>query len=248
VLFQDNEKGVLAHSWYCQNSDKGQLEPKDLAGLVFRVRNIAVGDGQLSRRMLWQTTPERALYFFGEIHVLDSTVVPSSDRTDFEDNHSRTQLADRCVRIKSNLSRKDGQESAIRRFDEVLDKGLDVVSKRERDLKARQVPIELKEEVLFEVRQIEENVRKRLQGPKSTKATNRAKRLMGRTRRLLQSMRKQPQAFFDLSEEMKFDRRLSTLYEAVVEVLKEEFSDDPERLEKAIARVHKYVREKLRDQ
>jgi hypothetical protein len=248
VLFKDNEEGVLAYSWSCQNSEKGQLEPKDLAGLVFRVRNIAVGDGQLSRKMLWKTTPERAFYFFGEIHVLDSAVIPSSDRTDFEDNHPRTQLAERCVRIKSNLSRKAGQESAIRRFDEVLDKGLEVVSKRERDVKARQVPIELKDEVLYEVRQIEENVRKRLQGPKTSKTANRAKRLMGRTRRLLQSMKKQPQAFFDLSEELKFDRRLRTLYEAVVEVLKEELSDDPERLENAIGRIHKYVREKLHRQ
>jgi len=248
VLFKDKEEGVLAYSWYCQNSDKGQLEPKDLAGLVFRVRNIAVGDGQLSRRMLWKTTPERAFYFFGEIHVLDSTVVPSADRTEFEDNHSRTQLVERCARIRSNLSRKAGEESAIRRFDEVLDKGVELVSKRERDVRAHQVPIELKEEVQYEVRQIEENIKKRLQGPKTSKAANRAKRLMGRTRRLMQSMRKEPQAFFDLSEEMKFDRRLRKLYEAVVEVLKEEFSDEPQRLENAIGRIHKYVREKLQEQ
>jgi hypothetical protein len=58
-------------------------------------------------------------------------------------------------------------------------------------------------------------------------------------------MRTQSQVFFDLSAELKFDDRLRTLYEAVVEVLKEEFVDDPERLESAISRIHKYAREKL---
>ena len=245
VLFNDKEEAVLAYSWSCQNSNKGQLEPKDLAGLVFRARNIAVGDGHLSRKMLWKATPERASYFFGEIHVLDPNVVPSSDRTDFEDNHARTQLVERCIRIRSNLSRKAEQESKIRRFDEVLDRSLDTVSKREREVRARQVPIELRDQVLYEVRQIEENVRKRLHGPKTSATTNRAKRLMSRTRRLLRSMRTQSHVFFDLSAELKFDDRLRTLYEAVVEVLKEEFADDPERLESAISRIHKYAREKL---
>jgi molecular chaperone HtpG len=246
VLFKDNEEGVLAYAWYCQNADKGQLEPKDLAGLVFRVRNIAVGDGQLSRKMLWKATPERASYFFGEIHVLDSNVVPSSDRTDFEDNHARTKLVERCGRIRSNLSRKAEQESKIRRFDEVLDESLEIVSKRERDVKSHQVPIELRDQVLYEVRQIEENVKKRLHGPKTSKTANRAKRLMGRTRRLLRSMRTHSRVFFDLSQELKFDSRLRTLYEAVVEVLKEEFADDPERLENAISRIHMYARQKLK--
>jgi hypothetical protein len=196
--------------------------------------------------MLWKATPERASYFFGEIHVLDSNVVPSSDRTDFEDNHARTKLVERCGRIRSNLSRKAEQESKIRRFDEVLDESLEIVSKRERDVKSHQVPIELRDQVLYEVRQIEENVKKRLHGPKTSKTANRAKRLMGRTRRLLRSMRTHSRVFFDLSQELKFDSRLRTLYEAVVEVLKEEFADDPERLENAISRIHMYARQKLK--
>lgn len=108
VLFDDKQPNVLAYCWYCQNTGKGQFEPKEDAGLVFRVRNIAVGDGQLTRRMLWRTTPERAAYFFGEIHVLDQEVVPSSDRTDFEDNDARHRLALRCQRISSILRKKAG--------------------------------------------------------------------------------------------------------------------------------------------
>ncbi len=47
ILFSDERSDILAFSWYCENIVKGQFEPKDKAGLVFRARNIAVGDGQL---------------------------------------------------------------------------------------------------------------------------------------------------------------------------------------------------------
>src|SRR5262249_14824766 len=65
ILYRDDESDVLAYCWYCQHSEKGQYDPKERAGLVFRVKNIAVSDGQLSRQMLWEKTPERAFYFFG---------------------------------------------------------------------------------------------------------------------------------------------------------------------------------------
>jgi hypothetical protein len=123
VLFDDKKPEVLAFCWYCQNQGKGQLDPKDDAGLIFRVKNIAVGDGQLTRRMLWKTTPERSFYFFGEIHVLDPEVIPSSDRTDFEDNNARDRLIQRCLRVSTILRKRAGEESEMRRFEETLDKG-----------------------------------------------------------------------------------------------------------------------------
>jgi hypothetical protein len=245
ILFKDNEQEVLAYSWYCQNGDKGQLVPKDRAGLVFRTKNIAVGDGQLSRRMLWKGTPERAIHFFGEIHVLDPDVVPSSDRTAFEDNHARTRMSQRCIRIASILNRKAGDESAIRRFDEALDESLAVVSRREREIRAGQVPLELRDQVLYEFRRIDEDMRKRLRGPRTTRTVSRANRLMGRARRLLHSIRKQEKGFVDLGSELGFDSRLRALYEAVIEVLKEEFKDDPQRLENIINRIHQYARARL---
>lgn len=210
------------------------------------MKNIAVGDGQLSRQMLWDRTPERAFYFFGEIHILDAGVIPSSDRTAFEDNAARKRLEERCVRIASNLNRKAGEESAMRRFDEILDQSLEVIARREKQAKAGQLPVELEDQVVYEFKRIEEDVRKRLKGPKTPTAANRAKRLMGRTRGFLQSLKKNPEVFSDLKTELRFDPRLRALYDCAVQVLKEEFSDDPERLESAIERIHEYARAKFR--
>jgi hypothetical protein len=244
VLYQEDKQEVLAFSWYCQNADKGQFEPKEESGLVYRVKNIAVGDGQLTRRTLWEATPERAFYFFGEIHVLDPKVVPSSDRTDFEDTSARTRLHQRCVRIASILRRKAGEESTRRRFDESVAKGNETISERTKELQSGTLPLELKDEVLFQIQKVQEDVQKRLKRSKDERAKRRARRFLARSRKLFSTIRKDRKGFFDLEKALKFDRRLRVLYETVIQVLKEEFRHDPERLERIIRRVHDSIKAK----
>jgi len=244
VLYEDDKPEVLAFCWYCQNADKGQFEPKEDSGLVYRVKNIAVGDGQLTRRTLWKLTPERAFYFFGEIHILNPKVVPSSDRTDFEDTEARTLLYKHCVRISTILRSKAGEESARRRFDEVLVKGNETVSGRARELKSGTLPVELKDEVLLQIQKIQEDVQKRLRRTKDNAAKRRAQRFLVKTRKLYSSIRKNGQGFFDLQKALKFDRRIRTLYDTVIQVLKDEFRHDPPRLERVIRRIHDAIKGK----
>jgi hypothetical protein len=245
VLFDDRKPEVLAFGWYCQNREKGQLDPKDDAGLVFQVKNIAVGDGQLTRRMLWQTTPERASYFFGEIHVLDSDVVPSSDRVDFEDNAPRGRLARRCQRISSILRAKAGKESAVRRFDEAIEDANEVIARRADEVSSGKVPLELRDEVSFEIKKIQEDLQKRLKGPKSPTAVRRTHRLMKKSRSVLTSLQTPSTGFVDLQRDLKFDAKLRALYETIMEVLKEEFRHERQRLERTILRIHEALRARL---
>jgi molecular chaperone HtpG len=245
VLFDDKKPEVLAFCWYCQNHAKGQFDPKEDAGQIFRVKNIAVGDGQLSRRMLWKTTPERSFYFFGEIHVLDPEVVPSSDRTDFEDNTARDRLINRCMRVSTILRQKAGKESALRRFDEAIEKGNEIISTREGEVKAGDVPVELKDQVVFEIQKLQEDVKKRLQGPKTPQSARRARRLLGKTRRILRFVKGGQRGFVDLQAELSFDPKLRTLYETIMEVLREEFRQQPERLERLVRRIHDALRARL---
>jgi hypothetical protein len=249
ILFDDNKPEVLAFCWYCQNAGKGQFEPKELAGLTFRAKNIAVGDGRLSRKMLWKSTPERALYFFGEIHVLDDEVIPSSDRTDFEDNKARTRLAERCARIASNLNRKAGDQAQARRFVEVVDKSTDTVKTREAEIKAGTLPSELREQVVFEMQKIQEDVNKRLTDGKNIhpRATaTRAKRLVGRTRRLLQTLRTTDSGFVDLEKMLRMDAKARALYDTIMEVLREEFRHDTARLERIVRHIHDAVKTRFK--
>lgn len=244
VLFYDEKPDLLAYCWYCENAEKGQFEPKEDSGLVYRLKNIAVGDGQLTRRTLWRRTPERAFYFFGEIHVLDPDVTPSSDRTDFEDNSARSRLYKRCVRIASNLSRKAGEESARRRFHEVLTEGNDALSKREKDLNTGQLPVELKDQVVFETQKFQEDVQKRLERTKDEKAKSRARRFLGRSRRLLATIRKE-KGFLDLQKALRFDNKLRLLYDTIIETLKNEFRHEPGRLERLIRAIHQAIKSKV---
>jgi len=248
VLYDDKQPEVLAFCWSCQNSEKGQFDPKEKAGVVFRAKNIAVGDGQLTRKMLWNSTPERAFHFFGEIHVLDSDVIPSADRTEFEDNKARTRLASRCARIASNLNRKAGKESEVRRFDEIVEKSADVLKTREAELKAGTLPLELREQVVFEMQKIQEDVNKRIKGaPKREHTLKRAKRLMGKTRRLLRNLRTDEHTgFVDLQRTLHFDPKVRALYNVILDVLREEFRHDAARLERIIRRIHEAVRTRFR--
>jgi hypothetical protein len=245
VLYQDDRSDILAFCWYIQNSEKGQYDPKDNAGLVFRIKNIAIGDGHLTRQLLWKQTPERAFYFYGEIHVLDPQVVPSSDRTSFEDNEARARLAERCKRISSNLNRKAGQESAIRRFEEVLDEGSDLVATREDQMKTGQVPLELKDQFVYEIKGIHEDIQKRLKGPKSAKAATRAAFVLAKAKKLIREVKREDSGFLDISKELQFNKKLQYLYNCIIEVLQEEFEGEPERLERIVRKLHESIRQRL---
>jgi len=155
--------------------------------------------------MLWRLLLNAPFYFFGEMHVLDPEVIPSSDRTDFEDNRARVRLVNRCLRVSTILRKKAGEESALRRFDEALNKGSEIIATREGEIKAGGVPVEIKEQVVFEIQKLQEDVKKRLKGPKTQRSVRRAQKLWGRRGRILRFVKSGERGFVDLQKELKFD-------------------------------------------
>jgi molecular chaperone HtpG len=236
VLFKDKGQEVLAFAWYCQNLKKGQFKEKENSGLVFRVKNIAVGDRHLARKSLWEATPERAFHFFGEIHVLDPEVIPSADRTDFEDNGARRQLYKRCVRISSILNRKAGEESATRRFKEALNDARGFLDQRQQQLADHQLPVELREEVVFQLKKFQEDIEKRIPGSQAP-LKSAGKKFLRRSQKFLNRLQAPSNQFFDLQKELRLSPKLRALYNIVMGILKEEFRSDPDRLERIIRRI-----------
>jgi Histidine kinase-, DNA gyrase B-, and HSP90-like ATPase len=246
ILFEDDQPDVLAFSWYCQNAKKGQFKEKEDSGLIYRVKNIAVGDRHLTRKTLWKTTPERAFHFVGEIHVLDPEVVPSADRTDFEDNAARKRLYERCLRISSNLNRKAGQESATRKFREVLVNGNKFLNEREQQLEKGQLPVELQEQISFECQKLQEDVQKRVVATQDDSLKRSGRRFLVKSRRFLKRLKNGgANLLFDLQRELRLNRRMRSFYDAVISVLKEEFQHDPERLERIIRKIHEAIKTKV---
>lgn len=109
---------TLAFGWACQNKEDKQLPETGHRGLSFRIKNISIGDYRLARTLLWKQSGHLAYWFFGEVHVIDQEVVPSSERSSFEDNAARQQLIDRCqVDMIAPLERTARQRSGLANAD-----------------------------------------------------------------------------------------------------------------------------------
>ncbi len=118
-IYDENEENLVAFCWYCMHSERGQIKedvsvsgvPMQIGGLVYRIRDIRIGDAYLTRRTLWRTTPERSLWALGEIHILDENIEPTSDRNDLIDNNSRYNLYQQCTVVAKEISRRAGKLS-----------------------------------------------------------------------------------------------------------------------------------------
>jgi hypothetical protein len=258
-IFAKDSSGLIAFSWFCQHLGKGQFREIDLgdkrgqrhpnSGLQYRASNFAIGDATLTRKTLWQTTPERAFYFFGEIHVLDAGVTPTSDRDNFEDSSARGHLYDCCKEVADVLSFRAGLESAQRRFDEVVDKGEDFVADTEKQLAGGTLENELKEEKEYEIQKLLEGLGKRLkqshhssQGKDRT--VRRAKTVIRKAQRLYRRLKTKDDAerLVDITKEMKMTAETKSIYNSIISVLREEFFQEPGRFGSVIRKIHEVLR------
>jgi Histidine kinase-, DNA gyrase B-, and HSP90-like ATPase len=104
-----NPNKVLAYCWYATKGQKilGKVRPSGkifavdgedskkkqrYAGLVFKLFGISVGDRSLPLRALWPKSSPRALWFTGEVHIVDKDISPTTDRSDFVENEARDRL------------------------------------------------------------------------------------------------------------------------------------------------------------
>jgi hypothetical protein len=122
VVDQANPNKTLAFCWY---ATKGQqildqirpagkiftvdgddaMEKKRFAGLVYKLFGFSIGDRSLTARTLWGRSGPRALWFTGEIHIIDKDVSPTTDRSDFVENEPRKRLYQGAQRIPLKLNK-----------------------------------------------------------------------------------------------------------------------------------------------
>jgi hypothetical protein len=256
IFVDDTAEGpLLAYCWYCMHASKGQFPEKETHGLVYRFKNFAVGTSQLPRETLWTASPERAFYFFGEIHALDDGLVPASDRDEFEDNHARKRLYQRCTRIARVLNQEARVESDRSRFDTVLGRTEDALAQRGRELDQGELPAELRANVEFEIRKALENVGtrlkratgKRVKTTRDTELIARGTKVQRRAKSLLRRL-SQPDAdagFFDILKKVPLNEQAQALYQVVVEVLRDELASEPARLEQVLKALHAKIGQRL---
>jgi len=245
-LNEEESAPLLAYCWYCGNSEKGQFADKENSGLIYRVKNFAIGDRQLTRETLWTATPERAFYFFGEVHVLDEAVIPSSDRTDFEDSEARVRLYQRCRRIAQILNQRAGTESAQRTFGEAIGGATELINLRQSEVTQSQLAIEIKPDVVYELRKTVEDLQKRIDrtagkrkpSQKDIQLVNRGEKVLKNAKGLLKRM-ESGKGFSDITQQLELGEQAKQVYQIVIECLREEFSSDLKRLERVVDSINK---------
>ena len=256
IFADDTAEGpLLAYSWYCMHASKGQFPEKETRGLVYRFKNFAVGTPQLPRETLWTASPERAFYFFGELHALDNGLVPASDRDEFEDNKPRKRLYQRCARIAQVLNQEARVESDRSRFDTVLGRTEDALAQRRRELDRGELPAEIRANVEFEIRKALENVSarlnratgKRVKTTRDTELIARGTKVQKRAKSLLRrlSQADADAGFFDILKKVPLDEQAQALYQVVVEVLRDELASEPVRLEQVLKALHAKIGQRL---
>lgn len=260
VFAANGSDQLIGFSWFCQHAGKGQFRESaegevqgrrhPASGLHYRMSNFAIGDSMLARKTLWHTTPERAFYFFGEIHVLDVGVIPTSDRDEFEDTSARGRLYDQCREVASILSFRAGLESQQRRFSEVVDGGQKFLTETESELKSGKLETELKEDKEFRVQKLLEDLSKRLKQTSGSKHNNpvtikRAKRVLKhaeRIRRVLKTNGGGHQMFVDIGKEIHMDSKTKAVYDTIISILREDFRQEPERFAAVVRKIHEALR------
>jgi hypothetical protein len=102
-----NPNNILALCWYATKGQRmldelrpagkiftvdGDGDKKRFAGLVYKLFGFSVGDRHLPVKTLWDRSFPRALWFTGEIHIIDKEVQPVTDRSDFIESDARRRL------------------------------------------------------------------------------------------------------------------------------------------------------------
>jgi hypothetical protein len=112
---------LLAYCWYASKGKEilGRIRPsgkifavdgddvekkRRFAGLAYKLFGFSIGDRTLPQRTLWIRALPRALWFTGEIHVIDKAVMPTTDRSDFIESDARKNLYRAAKQISAKLN------------------------------------------------------------------------------------------------------------------------------------------------
>jgi hypothetical protein len=241
---------LLACYWYCEHVNKGQFKDTPRRGFFYRVKNFAVGDNQLPRTTLWKYSPERSFYFFGEIHVCDPSVIPSSERANFEQNEARENLY-RLGRtqIADSLNRIAGVSSDTRRAKDFIEAAEVVVQETEAAFKSGTIPREAQFNRLVDLHNSVEQVAKRIRNAPSD-YQERGQKVMSTGRQLVEKLaqakprEKKGEGIYDIKTTLNFDKSAARLYDIVIDVLKDELIDRPQEYERILKRIHSALEER----
>ncbi len=246
ILVPDSKdkKKYLAFCWYCEHKYKGQIKPINISGLVYRYKNFIVGDNYLTRTTIWKTASHLAFYFIGEIYIINSAIVPTSQRDDFEQSMVRDGFYKDAEVIANQLNALAYGSSNIRRAEDHIKEGAEVISSINEDIKKKDPALrDLSVQKIAKLVNVIDNIKKRKKNiPKDDKKTKfLAEQVVKEAKKLLKEVEdvgKPEKAEFDIVKKLKMETQAEQVYSTAVRTLKDFFVDEPEVLEKVLRAFH----------
>lgn len=257
---------LLAFCWYSGNAEQilGKLRPagrifevddgdsaelkRRFAGLVYKLFGFSIGDRSLPERTLWTTARARALWFTGEIHIIDKDVMPTTDRSNFVENAARATLFsqarkalpptlnDLAQTISDNRKAFADSDRAKREFED-LKRKLESGAIERGDLKSHREDINkcLKklDERKCSDKEIQDFKKNVLDVGKSLVSDlNNPKKL------------KAGASIADLASELEMTAKARKVYQIIMETLQQHFSADKDEYHRVAEKIYKALRDR----
>ncbi len=248
----DTEEGSntpIAFAWACQNLEEKQLPEIGPRGLSFRQKNISIGDKDLVRNSLWATSGHLAYWFFGEIHVVDNSVVPTSERTNFEDSASRARLIKRCQKhMISDLIKKCRTRSGKANFEKKKVELEEILRNTELALERKEISKENKLYAAAKLLTAKDGVRKRrvkLESQEKAAVAKLYERVDSLVAQLSEAKPEEEKrsGIFDIKQHLTLSKEEWKIYDVTIDFFRDFFADDEETCARAI----RIYQEKLMD-
>jgi hypothetical protein len=262
----DNAAEVLAYCWYTCNADEildkmratgkifsvpgDQVEDRRrFAGLVYKLFGFSIGDRSLPERTLWTTARARALWFTGEIHIVDKNVQPTTSRSDFIENAARAKLyAQAQSRIPLILNSRAQTISDNRK---AFQDARNIRQKLEKvKMQLENGGIE-RSDIKIIREELEKSFRK-LAGRKNPTDKD-IGNYQKEVRRLGQSLQdelnnpkklKQGLSVSDLVKDLDMPTKARKVFQIVMETLQQHFSEDKDEYHAVAGKIHKALKDK----
>jgi molecular chaperone HtpG len=247
----DKPQELLAFCWYASKGREmlGKVRPAGkifsvdgedpeekhrLAGLVYKLFGFSIGDRTLPQRTLWTTTMTRAQWFTGEIHIVDKSILPTTDRSNFVENEWREKLYGEAREAISSTLNREAQRISDNR------QAFETASRLKQSLEQYQTKLAAGQIDRADLRAVREDVAKGLEQLRRREAKCRdtdiqtqikqVKNLGSTVRQELADPKllKKAKSVADIATELNMTAKARKLFEIVMETLQGHFADKDE--------------------
>lgn len=266
-IFDPKDQRLVAYCWFASKGQEmlGRLRPSGkkftvegetveererLAGLCYKLFGFTIGDRSLPLTTLWDKDYTRALWFTGEIHIVDKDIKPTTDRSDFVESEARDRLY-AAARVQVAQELKTGAQKISNdrlAHDEAL-KWRGIYDKHEADLANGSIELAELKRVKAELNQsLEKDLTRNCSDPEIRQLQAVVKDQGRKLRQRLDDARSKKaigKEIADLAKELELPTHARKVYTIMMEVIDAYFEDDRDSFYELSGKIQEALKKKL---